>query len=168
MTLQTLDLFRGMGEEASSLLNPPYVKDLWSLPGHTCRNGRLETTAGVPLKDVGTNRAGAFCSALQTNSPVRNQFCKEYLKLLIQEIRVEGKMLGCAAGTLMLQMPCKKRLWVSLSDCPEPAVYGSPAPTRNETPAEDVLEKKSRAPHLNYQALHVPSSGTFPDQSVSS
>jgi hypothetical protein len=56
------------------------------------------------IKDIGPKRINAFCCALRTKfSDKESNFGKEYLELLVEEIRIEGKdvkMRGRYAGVV--------------------------------------------------------------------
>jgi site-specific DNA recombinase len=80
-----------------------------SLKIQTRRQAVLAEMAGLkrqqefPLKDIGPKRINAFFSALRTKfSDKESNFGKEYLKLLVEEIRIEGKDVRIMEGTLML------------------------------------------------------------------
>jgi site-specific DNA recombinase len=54
--------------------------------------GGLKRLQAFPLKDMGPRRIKAFCSALHTKfSDKISNFGRECLKLLVEEIRIEGK-----------------------------------------------------------------------------
>jgi hypothetical protein len=83
---------------------PNDVAEERSLKIQTRRQAVLAEMAGLrrqhefPLKDIGPKRINAFCSALRTKfSDKGSNFDKEYLKLLVQEIRIEGKEV-CMRG----------------------------------------------------------------------
>jgi hypothetical protein len=52
----------------------------------------LKRQQEFPLQDIGTNRIKGFCNTLQTKLfDKESSFGREYLKVLIEEIRIDGK-----------------------------------------------------------------------------
>jgi len=52
----------------------------------------MTSQQAFPFKDIGPKRINAFCIALRTKlSDKHSNFGKEYLKLLVEEIRIEGQ-----------------------------------------------------------------------------
>jgi site-specific DNA recombinase len=59
----------------------------------------LKRQQEFPLKDIGTNRIKGFCNTLQTKLfDKESKFGKEYLKLLVEEIRIDGKDVRMSGG----------------------------------------------------------------------
>ena len=101
----------------------------------------------------------AFCAALKERLPDRgSSFGKEYLKLLVDEIRVNKKEVHLSGSYTALAGALCMSTKPALQECPVLSLYGSPARTRTTDKVVNSnrisIFQHNSPPLTSHQRLH--------------